>query len=284
MNTAIGSGIALNARRHPLAWVVLLLAALAPASAKELLVGGSGTDLATVRLLAEAFSAERPDLDVRVLKSLGSGGGVKAVAGGRLHLGLTSRPLNAKELKYPISAHLYARTPLVVATRQGNPANDIESRVLFAAMSGEHQYWPDGLLMRLVLRPASDSDTLKLAQTFAPARQALDKAYRLRGVPVAQSDQDAADALESISGSVGLSSLAVIVAERRALKALNLDGVAPTLDNLASGAYPMGKELYLVLPADPDEDALHLARFIGSERGQQLLRKTGHLPVRLELD
>lgn len=271
-------------RAGRLAWAIALLAALVPASAKQLLIGGSGTDLATMRLLAAAFTAQRPDVNVRVLNSLGSGGGVKAVAGGRLHLGLTSRPLNARELKYPISAHLYARTPLVVATRQDNPASDIESGVLFAAMSGQHQYWPDGLLMRLVLRPKSDSDTLKLVQTFAPAKQALDQAYRLRGVPVAQSDQDAAEALEAIGGSVGLSSLSLIVAERRALKALTLDGVAPSLDNLASGRYPMAKDLYLVLPANPDEDALRLARFIAAESGQQLLRKTGHLPVPLELD
>lgn len=263
---------------------VLLAVLLTPAAAKELLIGGSGTDLATMSQLAEAFSQQRPDVDIKVLPSLGSSGGVRAVARGRLHLGLSSRPLKPAELKYPISSHLYARTPLALVTQRDNPASGVTSEQLFAAMSGKHVYWPDGLLLRLVLRPPSDSDTLIVTQAFPQAEAALAKAYDLRGIPVARTDQAAADMLEEVSGSLGFSALAVVLGEQRALKPLHLDGVAPSPENLARGDYPMGKPLYLVLPPDPDEDALRFARFIASTQGQALLRKTGHLPVPFSLD
>ncbi len=260
-------------------WLLVLSNILVTANAKEVLIGGSGTDIATMRIMAQSFTAHYPDIEIKVLPSLGSGGGIKAVARGSLHIGISSRALKPKEHKYPVSGHLYARTALVFATQQSNSADAIRSDIIFDVMSGKKHYWPGGELIRLVLRPPTDSDTLLLKQNYVQLDQALAKAYQTRGIPVARTDQDAAKALETIKGSLGTSTLALIMGEGRALKALTLDDVAPTTENLANGSYAMSKELYLVLPEKPDADALKFVHFVNSAQGAQILKETGHLPL-----
>jgi len=258
--------------------LMTLSGGLLAANASELMIGGSGTDIATMRIMAQGFMTQHPDITIKVLPSLGSGGGIKALSRGKLHIGLSSRPLKANEQAYPVRAYRYARTPMVLATQASNPANTIQTQVFFAAMMGKKQYWPDGRLIRLVLRPLSDSDSILLLENYPQAKKALNQAYQQRGIPVAATDQKAARALESINGSLGTTTLAVILGEKRNLKALTLDGVEPTPANLANAKYPMSKDLYLILPIKPETDALKFVQYIQSNSGARTLTETGHLP------
>lgn len=254
------------------------------ASASELMIGGSGTDIATMRIMAQGFNTHHPDIAIKVLPSLGSGGGIKALSKGKLQIGLASRPLKSSEQAYPVRAYRYARTPMVLATQASNHVHAIQSQIFFAAMMGKKQYWPDGQLIRLVLRPISDSDSILLLKTYPQAEKALNQAYHQRGIPVAATDQKSARALESIDGSLGTTTLAVIQGEKRNLKALTLDGVTPTPENLSNGKYPMSKDLYLVLPIKPETDALKFVEYLRSSHGARILLETGHLPTAFALD
>lgn len=254
------------------------------AHAGKLVIGGSGTDIATMKIIATAFMKQNTDKTVLVLPSLGSGGGIKALANGKIGIGLSSRPLNTKEKKYPVRAYQYARTPMVLATPQANEAQTISINTFFDAMMGKKRYWPDGKLIRIILRPPSDSDTLLLKSTYPQAENALAMAYKQRGIPIASTDQKAAHSLETIKGSLGTTTLAVIRSEKRKLKTLTLDNVAPTASNLATGNYKMSKELYIVLPLKPDTLSLKFVKFLQSQQGSKILLDTGHLPTRFELN
>ncbi len=99
--------------------------------------------------------------------------------------------------------------------------------------------WPDGSAIRLVLRPPSDIDS-EIVKGITPAlEQGLAAAEKRPGVQFSVTDQDAAGDLERIPGAIGPSSLALILSERRALRALQLDGVEPTPSNAVAGAYPL---------------------------------------------
>jgi len=247
--------------------------------AGELLVGGSGTDISTMRILAKAFKGQNPKINIKVLPSLGSSGGVKALAKGHLHIGLTSRALKPKERVLPLNAYLYAKTPLVFATNKNNQADSLSSKTYFKALGGTRQFWPDGQLIRLVLRPMSDSDTMIINKSYPQSKATVKQGYLLKGIPIAATDQKAAVSLESIKGSLGTTTLSLIQSEKRSLKPLTLDNVAPSINNLANGSYPMSKSLYLLLPESPDQAAIQFTKFIQSEKGSEILRQTGHLPI-----
>lgn len=253
-----------------------------PALAEPLRIGGSGTNLATMQLLGEAFSERNAGITISIPPSLGSGGGIKALIAGQLDLALTSRPLKSKEQQHPLRAYHYARTPLVFAVAKSNPVDSITTSQLQKIYSGEHPYWPDNSVAKPVLRPTNDSDTLMLKRYLPLLNSAMEQAYTRRGLPVAISDQQGADQLETLNGAIGTSTLALILAENRNLKALKLNGVEPSPSSIKAGQYLMVKDLYIVIADSSPDTARRFIDFLRSETAQQILHQTGHHAIEIK--
>lgn len=64
------------------------------------------------------------------------------------------------------------------------------------------------------------------------------------------------------------------------IKLLRVDGIAPTAENIRSGAYPITTFLYAVTYAGNDNDNVaQLLEWILSPEGQELVEKTGYIPI-----
>lgn len=63
-------------------------------------------------------------------------------------------------------------------------------------------------------------------------------------------------------------------------KLLSVGGVAPSDENIRSGAYPFVSEFYAVTRGQPQGDAARLIEWILSPQGQSLVEKTGYAPVK----
>lgn len=64
------------------------------------------------------------------------------------------------------------------------------------------------------------------------------------------------------------------------IKLLNINGIAPTLENIENGTYPIASEFYAVTRKDATENTQKLLDWILSEQGQSLIEKTGYTPIR----
>ena len=255
--------------------LALLLASSVGTAAESLKITGSGTALGTMRLLVDEFAARNPDTDVKTLASLGSAGGIRALAAGAIDIAVTSRPMNESERRLGAIEIEYARTPLVFAVSADSKVTAISSSELADIYVGKLVTWPDGSAVRIVLRPAFDSDTEIVKNISPEIRQGLVAAEARPGVRFALTDQDAADDLEKIPGAIGPISLAVIASEKRALRALKLDGTEPTPMNAASGAYPHYKRLFLVTGARPSTAVERFVVFVQSATGQKIIASNG---------
>ncbi|MCB1463011.1 MAG: substrate-binding domain-containing protein [Nitratireductor sp.] len=265
--------------------VVALAAASFPTASRAqtdqagstLRIGGTGSALGAMHLLAQAFMKTHPDVHVSILPSLGSGGGIKALAAGKINIAVSARPLKDKERAMGIRASEYARTPIVFATRYDNMAESLALKQIEAAYSSEHANWPDGTQIRLILRPATETD-IELVRGMSPVMdEAVEAALKRSELYVAINDQDNATALEKVPGSLGLTSLGQILTENRRIKPLALDGVEGTPDALRSGSYPHAKVFYLVERSEPEPAATAFAQFVRSTEGQAILVANGHL-------
>ncbi len=249
--------------------------------AATLKIGGTGAALGTMRILADQFVKMRPDISVVIPDSLGSGGGIKAVLAGALDIALSSRQLKPKEQNAGAKATRYATTPFVLVTpvSPSNPTPGLTSEELIKAFSGEPVRWSDGTPIRIILRNKKDSSTKILISAFEGMDAALVKARAIPGIPVAHTEQDNMDLAETLPGALTTGSLTVILAEKRSLTPIAIDGVRPTLENLADGAYPISKSLYLVTDPKVSQVALDFIRFVQSNEGASILRTTGNLAV-----
>ncbi|MDO8597716.1 MAG: substrate-binding domain-containing protein [Sulfuricaulis sp.] len=270
-----------HAVRHHRACTFALALALLPgysgsADADELKIGGTGAALGTMRLLADAFRVKNPEVRIVMVPSLGSGGGIKAVAGGAIGLAVTSRPMNENESKLGITQIEYGRTPFVFAVSTKSRVTAITRGELAGIYAGKMVKWPDGTPVRIVLRPVSDIDTDIIRNISPETRQGLTAAEKRPGVQFSVNDQDAADDLEKIPGAIGPTSLALILSEKRALRALKLDGKEPTPGNAASGAYPYYKRLFLTTAAKRPAAVERFIAFVQSPAGRKILAGNGH--------
>lgn len=271
--------------RHPrslVAAIVLSVAAgtgSAHAASQSIQIGGTGAGLGTMTALADAFAASRPDVAITVLPSLGSSGGVHALVEGAVDIAVTARPLKPAEAENDLREMHLASSPFMLVTSHGDP-DRIEPDALAGIFSNPVASWSDGTPILIILRPESDSTNDMLHRYFSGMDQALAAARLRPDVPMAATDQDNIKLAQRLPGSLTAASLTQIVTEDADLRALPLDDVEPTLENLASGAYPPRVDLYLIVRNGNEEMVASFVDYIRSEAGRRVLRATGNLPAR----
>jgi phosphate transport system substrate-binding protein len=256
------------------------LLAPVPASAEQLRVAGSGAPLASLPALAREFARDNPGVEVVSLGALGSGGGIKAVCAGDIDLALSSRPLTAVEKRQCGTGGVpYARTPFVIATLPVNRFPGLTLTRLADIYSGRLHDWPDGKPIRLILRPAADSDIELLQSISTGMGESVRIALAREGMATAGNDFANTEMIARTPGAMGSATLGQIVSEGNVLAPLPLDGVDPTLANIESGKYPYAKTFFAVTPSSPSPGARAFIDFLFSPRGREILKSTGHLPL-----
>lgn len=266
--------------------VLLLLGAillLPPAVRAEetLRVSGTGTALGTMRRLGEAFAKATPGYALETLASVGSGGAFRAVADGALQLGISARPLKPEEYGMGLVALPYARTPFLFAAEPRSGAKDLTTAEALRIFRGEVTTWPHGGRLRLVLRPRTDADTQILMAISKEMAAAVEGALAREGMLVAATNQECNEMLGRTPGAIGPSSLTQILTEGLRITPLSWNGVAPTVRNLETGAYPLQKTLYLVIKAPASPAVRKFVAFLATPEARRILTETGNVPLPL---
>ena len=241
-------------------------------------IGGTGMALATMRRIGDEFMATRPDVAITVLPSLGTGGGLAAVADAAIGIALSARALNDAERAKGLRSLAYARTPIAfVSSHLGMP--DITLSQVVAILAGSTLAWPDGTPIRLVRRDPSDADWTLLRGLSADMTAAVTVALSRVGLLTVATDQENADALERLTGSFGMMSLGQIRAENRKIVPLTLDGEAPEVAAISAGRYKLSRTLYVVWRDPPTQEAAGFLTFLRSQGTSELLIRLGHIPL-----
>lgn len=246
-------------------------------------VGGSGSALGTMNQLAAAYEKSHPGTKIRILPSLGSTAGVKAVLGGALDVGVTSRPLMESERQQGAIAVEYAKSPFCFVTNNKVNKRDISLRELETIYSNPATAkWPDNSRVRLILRPERDIDT-KLLRSLSPGMEkAMKSALTRPGMIMATTDQESTDTIIKIPGSLGAATLGEIISGNRPVNVLSFNGIKPGDKNIANKTYPLVKSFYLVTTAKISTEARQFAEFLRSPAAAGILVKTGNTVVTLK--
>jgi phosphate transport system substrate-binding protein len=193
-------------------------------------------------------------------------------------MAVSARQLNPDEVPLGLTAIPMARTALVFVTSHRKP-NSVNSAELTGIFKATNPKWADGSPMRVILRTRFDGDTTLLEQRFAGMHEAIETARQRPELPIAATDQDNATLAERLSGSFVQAGLSQIMTEKRDLRFVPIDGVAPSLETLESGKYPYEKIFYIVFSAKTKATAERLLEFVRSAKGHSILRATANLPV-----
>lgn len=263
-------------RRRLLAAAALLPAlphsqAQPPRPGGEVLIGGTGAGLGPLQRVIDAQGLR----NLRLVPSLGTNGGLRALAAGAIDLALSARRLANDEQARGLVEQALFSTPVVWAVHEGVPLRNATLDELVALYAARTTAWANGTPVRLVLRPESDSDTALIKSASLAMADAVTAAQARPGVQVGITDIDAVDAIERIQGALGATTLGLVRAQRRRVQVLTLAGITPGLDMLAAGRWPLAKRVYLVSRGTPAGTVADAVQALTSRPSVQLLAALG---------
>lgn len=239
--------------------------------AGRLRVGGNGTGTTVLHRMFDDWPG------VSFVPNLGSGGGLKALEAGAIDVAISARPLRESERSRGIVERELFRTPYAPAVHVAVPVRHLTLRQLTDFYAGDPGQWPDGTPVRLVLRPDHASETQALRELDGRLSAAVGRAKSRPGIFVATNANEAIAAIERIPGSLGITSLAMRMAESRNVHLLTLDGFEASLDLLQSGRCPYYRTIHLMTRVAPDDRVAALLARLFDRRGAEALAALGCL-------
>lgn len=241
---------------------------------------GTGACEDVLRMLALAFNAEHPGLEVIIPRSIGTGGGIKAVSSGEYPMARVGRPLKEDELKLDLAFLPFANDAIVFAVGRSVGIRSLTTSQLGDIFKGKIVNWrelgePEGPI-RVLSRQPNDTSSENISQHLTPFK---DKIFTDQA-KIAFHDYEMVDLLNKFPTSIGFLTNSSLIAPGNTMKTIGIDGVTPTPENLRSRRYPLRATYGLVCKEGRLNDiAVEFIDFIFSEKGKRLIEEYNLVPI-----
>lgn len=259
-------------------------------------IGGSSTMAPIIAKCAANFTEEFKTWDkvdaslpeepiVIYVSTGGSGFGIKSALDGTFDFGMVTRDLKDEEKDQFANGSIVqlGSDVLDIAVNSANPVAqvkpDLSTEELVAIFSGETKTWAE-------LDPALPDRPIVVAvrDIGGGASEVFDKAV-MKGTPIspealqipsmgalAGKVMDNADTIAYVSSGL-------VNQNPDKLIPLSVDGIAPTLENINSGKYKIGRPLLILNKDEPNSYEQSFLEYLQSEQGMKVVEEMGYIPV-----
>ena len=205
----------------------------------------------------------------------GSGSGIKAVQEGRCDIGLSSRDLKAEEKEAGLSGTVLAYDGIAIIVHPENPVSDLSLETIAKIYTGEITNWSEGggndVEIVLIGREAG-SGTRDGFESITDTEDAC--LYR-------QELTSTGDVITTVSQNPGAIGYASVASVKETVKALTVDGVAPTEETIKDGSYVVQRPFVLVTKTDTplSDAAFKFFTYITSADANEIISAAGVVPA-----
>ena len=205
----------------------------------------------------------------------GSGAGIQAVQEGRCDIGLASRNLKDEEKANGLEETILAYDGIAIIVNPANPVKDLDVKTIAKIYTGEIKNWKEvgGNDAEIVLIGREAGSGTR--DGFESITDTEDKcAYRQE----LTSTGDVITTVASNPNAIGYASLASV---KDTVKALTVDGVAPSEETIKDGSYVVQRPFVLVSKKDSalSKSAQEFFDFITSEAAHEIITSAGVVPA-----
>jgi len=265
--------------------ILLLVGADVGAGAAIVTVSGSSTVMPFAELAAEEFNMMQDNYTV-IVKAGGSGVGIVDVAEGRSNIAMTSREIKLQERqRYETPTTRFIELPvafdaicLVVSEEvYDSGITSLTKDEVRRIYSGSITNWailggPDDEIFAVGRRAGSGTrDTFN--EVIMGSREAETPGVAYDGGESSEV-KFSTQGSENAIGYMGYSF--VMTGDARVI---SLDGIAPSIDNIRNGTYPLARKLYFVTLGQPSTGASSFIDYVLSPAGQQIATENGFIPA-----
>ena len=259
-----------------------LATGIAGTSAQKL--KGSDTLLPLVQKTSESYFHSHPGAEITVTGG-GSGVGISALREGTTDIAMASRRMKFDErMKLQAAGHppvevTVAFDALAVVVNPANPVSKLTREQLEAIFRGKITNWKEvgGPDMRIVVYSRETS-----SGTYEFFKESVLKNKNYMSSSLSMPATGAI--IQSVSqtrGAIGYVGLAYVSPRIKTL-AISYDDkhfATPTLENAINKTYPIVRPLYYYYNKKKSDQTAPLLQFILSPAGQEIIKKSGYIPV-----
>ncbi len=240
-------------------------------------MAGSTTCLPIAEVAAEAYTGQT-GLSVLV-SGLGSSAGIEAVSNGTAEIATSSRGLNEEEQKLGLTTIPVAHDGIAVIVNPDNPVQNLSTEQLRDIYAGKITNWSEvggeDLAIQLVNRDEASG-----------TREAF-RSIIMDGVPfdrraaVLSGTGQVRDVVSRTRGAIGYISMGFVESKyaETQVRAINVNHVEPIEATVASGGYPISRDLYFFTKGEPADEAQGYIDYVLSEEMDEQIREAGFIPA-----
>jgi len=247
----------------------------------KIVVDGSTTVGPIAKAFAEYAMSKNPDVNITVSES-GSGNGAKALINGACDIADMSRFMKPNEFEAAVDkgvlpvAHVVAVDGIAVVVHPSNPVAALTLDQIRDIYVGKVSNWnqvggPDKQIV--VIGRDTNSGTYETFESLV-----------MRGEKVASGAENVGSngqmrqRVQTTAGAIGYAGIGFL---DRSVKAVTVNGIAPDMEDVASGRYPIARPLFMFTNGYPKLGTplhafvtLHL-----TPKGQEIIESIGFVPV-----
>jgi phosphate transport system substrate-binding protein len=248
---------------------------------EKIVIEGSTTVGPIAKAFAEYYMKMNPGVNITVSES-GSGNGAKALINGSCQIATMSRLLKQNEYEAAVHSevlpvtHVVAFDGIAVVVHPGNPVKGLSMAQVKDIYIGKINNWnavggPNSRIV--VISRDTNSGTYETFETRVMKGEKIVKNCEYVGSSGAIRSR-----VQGTNNAIGYVGIGFI---DNTVKALEVNGIYPTLETVKKGSYPVARPLYMVTKDYPALGS-HLYQFINlylSKKGQEIVNEIGFIPV-----
>jgi len=254
--------------------------------AQKLRIKGSDTVLPLTQTEAEEFMKKNKSASIMVTGG-GSGVGVAALMNGTTDIAQSSRSLKLdeklklKEQSKPFKEIIIAYDALAVVVHPSNKVSQLTREQIEGIYTGKITNWKevggDNLRMVVYSRETS-SGTYEFFKEHVLGRKNFAPSALLMPATGA-----IVQSISQTKGAIGYVGLAYLEKNIKAIKVSYDKGksyIAPSVEAAKNKSYPISRPLYYYYLTSIEKTVSPFIKFVLSPNGQQLVSKTGYIPIK----
>lgn len=235
---------------------------------------GSTSMEKVIGFLSEAYMEENGNIKV-TYNPTGSGSGIQAVSEGRCDIGLSSRDLKEEE-QADLVGTVVALDGIAVIVNPENTVEDLSIEQIAKIYTGEITNWEEV--------GGEDASVVCIGREAASGtRDGFEEVTGTKDNCVySQELTSTGDVVQTVSGNPGAIGYASVASLNESVKAVSVEGVAPSVETIQSGVYKIQRNFVLVTKKDAplSEAAQNFFDFATGEAADGLITEAGAVPVR----